>query len=215
MISLVMLSGGIDSTYALCKVLAETNDEVLVHHVHLLTDSGRHIPEAAACLRIIEYCRSRYRPFHYSESGIDHRRFVSVGYDMIAVGLEAGMVASSYYQVMGKSQYINRWIVGLSADDTLPEHRLNSAGRVALFNSMLDQEKKPEVFVFPRVSLREQVAFMPKELLDLTWSCRFPRGLPDNVRPCGECISCKRRAAALVAEREEVGPSILPERTHD
>ena len=32
--SLVMWSGGLDSTYSLVRLLGETDDEVLVHHVH-------------------------------------------------------------------------------------------------------------------------------------------------------------------------------------
>jgi 7-cyano-7-deazaguanine synthase in queuosine biosynthesis len=54
MISLMMLSGGIDSTYVLARLLRETDDEILVHHVHFLNNSNRHIPEAAACKKIVD-----------------------------------------------------------------------------------------------------------------------------------------------------------------
>ena len=33
---LVMFSGGIDSTHSLVELLRETDDEVLVHHIHLV-----------------------------------------------------------------------------------------------------------------------------------------------------------------------------------
>jgi hypothetical protein len=200
MISLVRLSGGIDSTYALHKVLSETDDEVLVHHVHLLTDAGRYIPEAEACRRVVEYCRSRHRPFHFSESTIDHRRFVAVGVDIIAVGLEAGMVASSYAIATRRKKFIDRWILGVSADDTIPEFRISEASSVARSNCITREERKPNLFIFPRISLRDQVSFLPRELVDLTWSCRFPRGLSSSPRPCGNCISCKRRTSALAGQ---------------
>ena len=195
MISLVMLSGGIDSAYALYKVLKETDDEVLVHHIHLVTDLGRHIPEAKACTEIIEYCKKNLRAFHYSESTIDHRRFVAHGYDLMAAGFEAGMVASSFHVVSGGRRAIDRWIVGISKDDELPEHRIERAAETARFNCMFDP--KPKLFIFPRIDVREQLRFMPRSLAEATWSCRHPKELPNNPSPCGQCASCKRRDSAF------------------
>ena len=39
--TLVMLSGGVDSVYRLVKLLRETDDEVLAHHVHLVNIEQR------------------------------------------------------------------------------------------------------------------------------------------------------------------------------
>ena len=111
MISLVMLSGGIDSTYVLARMLREFEDEVVVHHIHCLNDSQRHVAEQRACNQIVAYCRENYRDFAYSETMIDHRRMLSHGIDMIAAGFEAGVVSASYALATNKN--IDRWLVGL------------------------------------------------------------------------------------------------------
>jgi 7-cyano-7-deazaguanine synthase in queuosine biosynthesis len=194
-ISLVMLSGGIDSAYVLHKVLAETDDEVLVHHVHLVTDLGRHVPEAKACETIVEYFRKNIRQFHFSESTIDHRRFVAHGFDLIAAGFEAGMVASSFHAVSRGKRWIDRWIVGISKDENVPERRIERAADVARFNTMSDE--KPALFLFPRLDVRDQLRAMPRELVDATWSCRRPAFRDTVPMPCGKCQSCQRRNAAF------------------
>lgn len=195
MISLVMLSGGIDSTYVLHKILTETDDEVLVHHVHLMTDLGRHILEAAACNAIVEYCKEKFRPFHYSESTIDHRRFAAHGYDLMAAGFEAGMIASSFHVVHRNQRSIDRWIVGLSSDDDIPPHRIERAGETARFNCMFDP--KPKLFIFPRVDVRDQLRAMPRELAEMTWSCRQPVNISKSPVACNKCSACLRRQAAF------------------
>lgn len=200
MISLVMFSGGIDSTYALYKVLCETDDEVLVHHIHLITDLGRHVVEDAACKNIVAYCRKNVRPFYYTESSIDHRRFMAHGYDLAAAGFEAGMVAASFRLASGKTANIDRWIVGISADDVVPPERFENAQRCCVANC--SGGTPPNLFIFPRVDVKDQIRSLPKELFDMTWSCRQPRGLPNRVQPCGRCKSCERRNLAAMALQE-------------
>lgn len=195
MISLVMLSGGIDSAYVLHKILTETDDEVLVHHVHLMTDMGRHVPEASACNAIVKYCRAKFRSFHYSESTIDHRRFVAHGWDLMAAGFEAGMVASSYHAINRSEKAIDRWIVGLSSDDIVPPHRIERASETARFNCMIDQ--KPKLFIFPRIDVRDQLRAMPRELAEMTWSCRQPVNVSNSPVACNKCSACLRRQAAF------------------
>jgi hypothetical protein len=191
-VSLVMLSGGIDSTYVLVKLLRETTDQVLVHHAHLVTDTGRHLPEAASCKKIVDFCQRRYRTFFFTESTVDHRRFVCHGFDVLAIGLEAGMVAASFNSVTGKS--VLRWTIGVAKDDEIPTHRMIQAERCCDWNCQ--QGVPPHLFLFPRVDVGDEVAYLPPELLDMTWSCRMPRGLPHQASACGECKSCKRRARA-------------------
>ena len=194
MISLVMLSGGIDSAYARHKLLRETDDEVIAHHIHLITDHGRHIPEAEACKKIVSFCSTKVRPMMYTESSIDHRRFVVQGFDLIAAGFEAGMVASSFRVVHGSKKSIDRWIAGISADDTITERRLNHARLTARYNTVVGAS--PKLFLFPRLDVRDQIRSMPMELFEATWSCRFPKNLPYHPAPCGTCSSCTRRITA-------------------
>jgi hypothetical protein len=205
MITMVMLSGGIDSVYALYRLLRETDDVIHVHHIHLLTDTGRHIAEAQRCHRVVEYCRKNVRDFSYSETTIDHRGFPCHGFDLIAAGLEAGMVASSY--LMKTRKGIDRWTVGLAQDDEVPSYRIRDARNACKANYQ-GETAPPDLEVFPRASVEDQVAYLPAELFDLTWSCRNPiivkdkSGDIDKILPCKECKSCLRRASAARAAKE-------------
>ena len=194
--SLLMFSGGLDSTYALAKLLRETDDEVIVHHIHLMTNRWQHIAEAERCRKIVTYCHENMRPFVYTQSGIDHRRFVSVGMDLIAAGFEAGMVTGNYEAVTGKK--INRWVIGIAKDDGVPDRRFEQAQRCLEYNCQSKSRKGiyPQLFIFPRVEPSEQARYLSRELFDLTWSCIRPQGVPDQIRACGQCHKCKRRENA-------------------
>lgn len=192
--SLLMLSGGIDSAYALHKLLRETDDEVIVHHVHLVTDQGRHIPEAKSCQQIVEYCKSSLRSIFYTESTIDHRRFLTPGFDINAVALEAGMVSSSYHMATRQKKTIDRWVIGMSSDDEIVERRWTRAADIARWNCQ--EGAQPDLFIFPRIDVRDQLRAMPRELFEMTWSCRRPENLTNKPTPCGKCKSCLRRDAA-------------------
>ena len=80
--SLVMWSGGLDSTYTLVRLLQETSDEVHAHHVHCTsrTNDGRRPSrrgelESYAVARMRTYLTPRYRRFHYGESRVNISAF--------------------------------------------------------------------------------------------------------------------------------------------
>ena len=190
MISLVMLSGGIDSTYVLARLLKDSDDEVLAHHVHFINNSRRHVAESEACKKIVKYCQENYRPFSYTETAIDHRKLSAHGSDVAASGFEAGAVAASYF--LTKSESVDRWLIGLTEEDTLPRWRMRDAQ--ACCDANCQNGLVPELHFFPLVSLPQQVAYMGDELFEMTWSCRAPRFDGDNFSSCQECPACVRRA---------------------
>ena len=114
-ITLVMLSGGIDSAYVLAKVLRESDDIVLAHHIHLINKEGRHLQEAKACEQIVQYCKTHIRDFYYTQSVIDRRKFRAFGIDIITAASEAGIVVQSYRADTGS--LVDRWTVGINAED--------------------------------------------------------------------------------------------------
>jgi 7-cyano-7-deazaguanine synthase in queuosine biosynthesis len=206
MISLLMLSGGIDSACALTRLLNETDDELLVHHVHLLTNSRRHIPEAEACRKLVDHCRTQYRDFTYSETTIDHRRMLSHGWDLIASGFEAGVVAASYH--LATNRNIDRWFVGLAADDPVPRSRVQQAQSTCEFNCQ--NGFTPELYLFPLVSPQQQVDYMGAEVFARSWSCRAPRFSDEkNYSPCQRCSACQRRTG-LTAPSSAAARITLP-----
>ena len=209
MISLVMLSGGTDSTYVLARLLRQTEDEVLVHHIRLITNFNRHVPEQEASRKIVEYCKREYRGLLYTETAIDHRRMLAHGLDVVAAGFETGVVAASFNSATGKR--IDRWFIGLAADDEMPRLRAKQAQDCCEANCQ--DIYTPELCLFPPVNFQQQVDYMGRELFDLTWSCRMPQRNGEAVVACGECSACQRRAkaqfeseASPLADEEQLEP---------
>jgi 7-cyano-7-deazaguanine synthase in queuosine biosynthesis len=189
MITLVMLSGGLDSAYVLAKLLRETDDDVIAHHIHLITNAGRHEPEAISCQKIIDYCQKEFRPFVYTVSTIDRRGFLFHGRDIISAAFEAGALAGSHKLATGKR--LDRWTIGISLADNVEPNRFKQADSACRMNCPPDTS--PEFFLLDRVSQQKIISYLPYKLYKMAWSCRFAKkDSKGEFSPCGECNSCKR-----------------------
>jgi len=78
--SVVMFSGGIDSTAVLKRLLVETDKNIYAHHIHMNQgdrfnrksgEHNRYKAEAEAVNQIIPYMKRTYRDFNFTESTID------------------------------------------------------------------------------------------------------------------------------------------------
>ncbi|USG59736.1 hypothetical protein NBZ79_11160 [Sneathiella marina] len=185
--TIVPLSGGIDSVYVLEKLLKETDDIILAHHIHLLNQDGRHKVEAERCRKIVDWCRKEYRPFEYSESAIDHRGLYRKGFDIIAVAFEVGIVGRSYASKF--ERVADRWIFGLCMEE---EQDINR--RPHIINACAASSfpyPSPELFRLPIISKSEQMRYMHEDLVDLCWTCREPIWRDDGgFDECEKCPSC-------------------------
>jgi 7-cyano-7-deazaguanine synthase in queuosine biosynthesis len=192
MTTLVMFSGGIDSTAMLVKLLAEGTDELRVHHIRMQNREGRDGAEQRAVESILAWCRARYRPFRYSESGLDFRALEAIPIDYLSIAFVACQVAID-------TPRCTRIAVGALAADTDIENR--NARQRRVFQAMYECYRarklgEPSVeWIYPVYHLpKAQIAAaLPAELLDLTWSCRRPVG---GSRPCLACKACKARQFA-------------------
>src|SRR6267378_4162599 len=92
MTTLVMFSGGLNSTAMLAKLLAETKDDLRVHHIRLANREQRAEAEQAAVDRIVAWCRDRYRPFRYSASALDFQELEAIPIDYLCVAFVACQV---------------------------------------------------------------------------------------------------------------------------
>ena len=186
--TLVMFSGGLDSTAMLVKLLAGS-EELRVHHIRMVNKESRHQAEQRAVEAIMAYCRSRYRSFRYSESALDFAGLEAIPIDYLSIAFVACQVAID-------TPRCNRIAVGALSTDTDIVNR--SARQQRVFDAMYECYRarklgEPRVdWVFPVYDTpkAELAAAVPQELLDLTWSCRTPR---DGFRPCGVCKACKAR----------------------
>jgi 7-cyano-7-deazaguanine synthase in queuosine biosynthesis len=191
-----MFSGGLDSTAMLVQLLAESAQPLRVHHVHMENAEGRAGAERGAAEAIVAWCRARYRPFRYSESGLDFRGLDAIPIDYLAIAFVACQVAID-------TPGCDRIAVGSLAADTDIENR--SARQRRVFDEMYACYRarklgEPSVqWLYPvyRKSKQELAQSLPAELRELTWSCRRP--LPDpseagrGYRPCGACKACLAR----------------------
>jgi 7-cyano-7-deazaguanine synthase in queuosine biosynthesis len=192
MTTLVMYSGGLDSTAMLVKLLAETEDELRVHHIRMANREQRADAEQAAVERIVAWCRERYRAFRYSESALDFGELEAIPIDYVCIAFVACQVAID-------TPRCDRIAVGALARDTDIENR--SARQRRVFDALYECYRarklgEPEVqWIYPvyHATKAQLAAGLPRELVDLAWSCRRPVRTAGRWRPCGVCKACLAR----------------------
>ena len=189
-----MFSGGVDSTAMLVKLLAASDEPLRVHHIHMANQERRDAAERRAVDAILAYCRRHYRPFRYSESGLDFRALEAIPIDYLSIAFVACQVAID-------TPHCTRIAVGSLAADTDIENRSLRQRRVfdemyACYRARKLGEPKVEwiypVYDQPKSAL---VAALPNELLGLTWSCRRPL---EGGQACGLCKACRAREKACI-----------------
>jgi 7-cyano-7-deazaguanine synthase in queuosine biosynthesis len=199
-----MLSGGLDSTAMLWKLLGETDDALRVHHIRMINREGRADAEQFAVERIVAYCREHCRPFRYSESALEFTELEAIPIDFMAIAYVACQVAID-------TPGCTRVAVGTLARDTDEVNR--SARQRRVFDVMYECYRarklgEPEVqWIYPVHGLTkpELASILPQTLLDLTWSCRTPVRTPTGFQACGRCKACRARAGL-----PEARPAPLP-----
>jgi 7-cyano-7-deazaguanine synthase in queuosine biosynthesis len=187
-----MFSGGLDSTAMLVKLLAETRDALRVHHIRMENREMRGAAEQSAVDGILAYCRQHYRPFRYSESGLEFSQLQAIPIDYLSIAFVACQVAID-------TPGCQRIAVAALATDTDIANR--SARQRRVFEAMYECYRarklgEPRVdWVFPvyDASKKDLAASLPPELVSLTWSCRCPMPVPGGFRPCGACKACLAR----------------------
>jgi 7-cyano-7-deazaguanine synthase in queuosine biosynthesis len=190
--TLAMFSGGVDSTAMLVKLLAASDEPLRVHHIHMANQERRDAAERHAVDAILAYCRRHYRPFRYSESGLDFRALEAIPIDYLSIAFVACQVAID-------TPHCTRIAVGSLAADTDIENRSLRQRRV--FDEMYACYRarklgEPEVeWIYPVYDQPKSalVAALPNELLALTWSCRRPLA---GGQACGVCKACRAREKA-------------------
>ena len=189
-----MFSGGLDSTAMLVKLLAETGDALRVHHIRMSNKEKRDLAEQRAVEGVLAWCRARYRPFRYSESGLDFTELQAIPIDYLSIAFVACQVAID-------TPGCTRVAIGALAADTDIANR--SARQRRVFEEMyacyravkLGEAQVDWIYPVYHAPKAELAAALPQELLDLTWSCRRPVG---GFKPCGTCKACKARQGLRV-----------------
>jgi len=192
MTTLVMFSGGLDSTAMLVKLLAQSRDELRVHHIRMLNREGRAGAEQAAVESILAWCRRHYRAFRYSESGLDFAQLEAIPIDYLSIAYVACQVAID-------TPGCNRIAVASLSRDTDIVNR--STRQRQVFDAMyacyrarkLGEAQVEWLYPVYECTKAEIAAMLPAELAALTWSCRRPLARPGGWTPCGTCKACLAR----------------------
>ena len=212
--SLVMWSGGLDSTYTLVRLLKETEDEVFAHHIHrnARRDDGKDLAatceyerEAVAAMRA--YINRHYRSFSYSESAVDLTAFSAFARDTATSMFFAAQAAMTY-----QFSPFDRIMIGVNRDEDTRwiEHTETYKFRRMMVNQMLkavwESEDVPFFYLWtPRPTKQAEADYLPLELFRLTASCRSPTREGARWVVCGTCAECS--TLSKVVHREATGAS--------
>lgn len=198
---LIMLSGGIDSTYALFKYLTETDLPLHAHHISMqVWEESRDAPEDVAARKVTNFCGG-YRSFSHSHSDYGFE-LPYTGWDTDVQLLMAARVAANL------EAHRVTLVLGINADDVAREEIKERMSRNVIQNlweaqiASIDPERRgrinPKIHLpFDGVAKAQMVKELPTGLFKMTWSCRKPVVDGDNHTPCGECHACVAKAQAI------------------
>lgn len=191
---ILMFSGGMDSTYLSWKLLKENTKGVHLHYVSIRNDCENiWKKEDIVTERIIGYFKVKNFDFIYSTSKFEFFGFGQCGFDSDLLLLVAQKLA-----INCRDKYIEV-LLGWNPHDMerqeiadRSERHVTSNIWRALVESCWNRERINKELQFPlideNITKKQMFEEMPRELSNLTWSCRH--GIDE---PCGNCHSCLER----------------------
>ena len=182
--TLVMFSGGMDSTYMLWRLLQDPAvGPIHLHHMNIINIENRAKAEALAVAQIRNYFRVRGLEPSYSESTHEMPDFNgSFPWDTHFVYTVAATLCLSFPQFY-------RVLIGRTAHDA--SRAINRAGPNADKVFHIFEPKAALEFPLMYTAQDEIVAGLPEDLLALTWTCRTPWYDGQRPMPCGKCVNCR------------------------
>jgi len=191
-VTLIMLSGGLDSTASVVKFLTETDDHIVVHHINLINRLGRAVVELEASHAIVDYCKAQYRAFDFTTSTLDLSFMRKVVPDIYHSNYIAGLMASS-------DPRIKKLASSLIADDHDDNtHIIRSNVALKLLRTLTPSKTVPEkLYLLRDMTKSDILEYLPPDLIRLTWSCRSPSRNPKGFQRCGKCRPCTQILKAL------------------
>ena len=178
---LVMLSGGLDSTGMLWKLIKESRS-FHVHHMNLFNQENRAKVESVAIKNILKYVGC-YSTFGYSESTHYYPTYNNCFmYDSDIVAFISGTICLS----MPSIKHI---AIGMTKNDTEGPSLTSRIERSTKIISAFTAATK--IYPVMNMSKREIYESLPSDLRDLTWSCRTPIYKDNTAISCDKCSTCE------------------------
>lgn len=190
---IIPLSGGIDSTALIYKVLKENPDQkFLVYRVDMVhgTSGHRTTQEAQATESIVQWL---------FEQGLTNFCFKRLSIDYASLGMTPPVWDSEVVNFFGAMLIqahpeINTFYDGAIKDDFDDpdfQNRLNKIADILYLHTGKSSENLQINFPVKQLSKYETIVSMPVELLKLTWSCRYPKIVAQwTFGRCHECPQC-------------------------
>lgn len=201
---LLMLSGGVDSTWLLQHYLCGTSHRVHAHHISIrYPHQQRWRAEDPACDAIVDWCRKNLRDLDYSTSCFE-LDFHRIGWDSDLQLLVASKVALN----LGPGPIT--LALGWCTDDlerSRVRERQERGVTPRLWEALCESTGRPNLSRRIAMPIVEQglgkadlLSQLPEELLGRTWSCRNPVFTDGTPRPCGECHACGPRVQGVMTD---------------
>jgi 7-cyano-7-deazaguanine synthase in queuosine biosynthesis len=178
-----MFSGGLDSTGALWKLLQDESNKIHLHHLRLVNKENRTKAEDIAVQNIIEYI-NQIRSVNYSQSYHEYPSYNNAFiWDSDLYNFIAGTICMSLKNIKSVA-------IGRTKSDSEEISTMTRAIRgTKIFKLLAPNVEK----IYPVVHLTKTEVYniLPEELRDMTWSCRRPIYIDENmITECGECKTC-------------------------
>ena len=193
---LLMFSGGLDSTGALWQLLQNKENKVHIHHLHLINKEKRAEVEKLAVKNILSYISKQYR-FKYSESYHEYPyySYLSRMKDNSIVLNQNFMFDSDLYNFIAGTictslPNIKNMAIGRTKSDS---EEISTMTRATIGTNIFKLLAPNVEKIYPVVHLTKTEVYniLPKELRDMTWSCRTPIYTDENtIKECGKCKTC-------------------------
>lgn len=189
--TLIMWSGGIDSTYILARALRELKDDLVVNHTYLKTFENRQDAEMKA-IQALTPKMLDVRNFIPWKIGHDYSDPPTLIYDMPVFCADAGAIAKTF-RLNKNLKRIDRWTIGTNAEESHWQTRWDVIVKAA--NAFAWELDAPQFeFLFPLVSRAEEIRYLKEcGIYDDCWFCRTPI----NNKRCERCPTCHEVSAAL------------------
>lgn len=206
--TIISFSGGIDSTYYLWRWLREhPNERIVVHQCYYGSyNAVRKDAERTARSAIVSWLnRHGLRNFgveltEWPESWkYPYHDIIGLAMPLACTILRHEDVEEIIYPFWKTEidKALNGKAFGGSFTEFAPDHRYNRM--VSIIDGIAPGCKHS--IPYAHVSKEEIIEQMPKDLLRLTWWCRWPRPTNSGYAICGACDSC----LAIVPMLEQAG----------
>jgi 7-cyano-7-deazaguanine synthase in queuosine biosynthesis len=211
---LVNLSGGIDSTYLLWKLLSD-GKSVLVHNCKITNHEGRVYAEQNAIKKILEWLKeNNLSNFKYIQTEFNYGNMERIIRDIEVVYFITAAILRDQ-----KNKSIKELAVSANAHDESNNPKEQSVVRRREILKSISPRKEFEgydseaVLSFPIINKtkKDLIDEMPEELFRLTWFCRKPISLDQDNNlleknspnaskwlACKKCTPCKHVMSALI-----------------